>query len=411
MKKLMKRMTGIISLLTALAMLLCAGAAAETTTQAYQYSDMFTDRDLEQEADLSEAVRYTAADGQDIHITEAGVYVLSGSASGVTVYVEAGKDDKVQIVLDGANITNTDFPVIYAKSADKVFVTTAADSALAVTGTFRADGDTKTDGVIFSKCDLVMNGTAALTVNSTVNGIVCKDDLKITGGTYTVTAGSKAFEANDSIRIAGGTLDLTAGTDGLHAENSDDDTLGYIYIAGGTLTINAGDDAIHGNSVVQVDNGSIGIQAAEGIEGTYIRINGGTINIQSRDDGINAASKSSAYRATVEINGGDITVTMSAGDTDGIDSNGDIILNGGTVTITGNSSVDYDGNAQFNGGTLIVNGQQLSSIPNQMMGGGGRGGWGGQGNGGWGGQDSGARGGQDNGGFGGGRGPGGRGGW
>lgn len=411
MKKLMKKITGIISLLTALAMLLLSGAAAETTTQAYQYSDMFTDRDLEQEADLSEAVRYTAADGQDIHITEAGVYVLSGSASVVTVYVEAGKDDKVQIVLDGANITNTDFPVIYAKSADKVFVTVAGDSSLAVTGTFRADGDTKTDGVIFSKCDLVMNGTAALTVNSTVNGIVCKDDLKITGGTYMVTAGSKAFEANDSIRIAGGTLDLTAGTDGLHAENSDDDTLGYIYIAGGTLTINAGDDAIHGNSVVQVDNGSIGIQAAEGIEGTYIRINGGTINIQSRDDGINAANKSSAYRATVEINGGDITVAMSAGDTDGIDSNGDIILNGGTVTITGNSSVDYDGNAQFNGGTLIVNGQRLSSIPNQMMGGGGRGGWGGMNNGGWGGQDSGGWGGQDNGGFGGGRGPGGRGGW
>ena len=53
------------------------------------------------------------------------------------------------------------------------------------------------------------------------------------------------------------------------------------------------------------------------------------------------------------------------------DSNGNIIINGGTIDITGQSAFDYDGNAQYNGGTLIVNGQQVSSIPNQMMGGGG----------------------------------------
>ncbi|MBO4836545.1 MAG: hypothetical protein J5564_02510, partial [Clostridia bacterium] len=49
---------------------------------------------------------------------------------------------------------------------------------------------------------------------------------------------------------------------------------------------------------------------------------------------------------------------------------------GGTIRVTGNSSFDYDGTAQYNGGTIIVNGQQVASIPNQMMGG-GRGGWGG----------------------------------
>ena len=61
---------------------------------------------------------------------------------------------------------------------------------------------------------------------------------------------------------------------------------------------------------------------------------------------------------------------MSAGDTDGIDSNGNIIVNGGTINITGSSSFDYDGTAQYNGGTIIVNGEQVTSIPNQMMGGG-----------------------------------------
>ena len=364
--------------------------SAESATPIYTADEQFTDRDMEQTADLSEAVYYSVSSGQDITITSAGVYVLSGEASNVTVYVEAGKDDKVQLVLDGVSVTNESFPVIYVKSADKVFVTTSADSTLSVTGTFVSDGNTNTDGVIFSKADLTLNGTATLTVSSTDNGIVGKDDLKITGGTYVINAASKAIEANDSIRIADGVLYLTAGTDGLHAENDEDASKGYIYIGGGSLTITAGDDAIHATTVVQTDGGTIAITAAEGIEATYIQFNAGTISIQASDDGVNAAYKSSAYTPTVEINGGEITVSMGAGDTDGIDSNGNIIVNGGTVSVTGNSTFDYDGTAQYNGGTIIINGQQVSSIPNQMMG--GRGGFGG-GNGGFGGGGRGGRGG------------------
>ena len=400
----------ISALLTALIMILTLGAvhaSAESGSPVYSADDQFSSRDLRQEADLSGAVTYELADGQDIHLSAEGVYVLKGTAKNVTVYVEASKEEKIQIVLDGANVTNDSFPVIYAKQADKVFVTVSGDSSLSVTGNFTADGDTNTDGVIFARCDLVLNGTAQLTVSSSVNGIVCKDDLKITGGTYVISAGKKAVDANDSIRIAGGSLTLTAGTDGLHAENEDDDSLGYIYICGGSLAIQAGDDGIHATSVIQIDDGSIDISAKEGIEGTYIQINGGTISIRSSDDGINAARKSGSYQPTVEINGGEITVAMGAGDTDGIDSNGDIIMNGGTVTVTGNSTFDYDSSGQYNGGTIIANGQQISYIPNQMMGG-GRGGWGGQ-NGGWG-EGQGSWGGQ--GGFGGqggyGGGPGGR---
>ena len=332
--------------------------------------ELFTERDLTQTADLSEASNYTVSDGKTITITKAGVYHISGTASDATIVVEAGSDDKVQIVLDGVSITNTDFPCLYVKQADKVFVTLVGENTLSVTGSFTTDGDTNTDGVIFSKDDLVLNGTGSLTVSSTDNGVVCKDDLKVTGGSYTVTASSKAFEANDSIRIADGTFTLKAGTDGLHAEN-DDDTLGYLYIGGGSFTIQAGDDGIHANSLVQIDGGSFTVSAAECIEGTYIQINDGTFALSSWDDAINAAKKSSAYSTpTVEINGGDITITMSAGDTDGIDSNGDVIVNGGTINITGNSSFDYDGSAQYNGGTIIVNGEQITSIPNQMMGGG-----------------------------------------
>ena len=366
----MKKLLAVLTVLTLMATVFFSTAMAETASPIYNASDLFSDRDLKQEADLSDAVSYTVSNGQDIHITEAGVYVLAGTASNITVYVEAGKDDKVQIVLNGVNVTNTNFPVIYVKTADKVFVTTNADSSLSVTGAFITDGAVKTDGVIFSKSDLTLNGTATLTISSTQNGIVSKDDLKITGGTYTIKASSKAIQANDSIRIADGALNLVAGTDGLHAENEDDDTLGYIYIGGGSLNIQAGDDGIHGTSVVQIDGSTMTIKAAEGIEGTYIQINGGTINIQASDDGVNAARKSNSYTVAVEINDGDITVAMGSGDTDGIDSNGNIIVNGGTIRVTGNSTFDYDGTAQYNGGTIIANGQQIAYIPNQMMGGG-----------------------------------------
>jgi len=192
----------------------------------------------------------------------------------------------------------------------------------------------------------------------------------VTGGTYNITAASKAIEANDSIRIAGGTFNLTAGTDGLHAENDEDDTLGYVYISDGTFTISAGDDGIHGNLGVQIDGGSLNIDAGEGIEGTYVQINGGSIDINASDDGINAAFKTTVYTPTLEITGGELNVNMGAGDTDALDSNGYIYISGGTVNITAQFAFDYDYGAEMTGGTVYVNGSQVTSITNSMMGGG-----------------------------------------
>ena len=353
-------------------------ATTQSSSAGLSADELFTERDLTQTADLSDAKEIALQSGKNVTITKAGVYRVTGSAENVTIIVDAGDEDKVQLVLDGVSVTNADAPCIYVRNADKVFVTLSGDNSLSVTGQFTADGDTNTDGVIFSKDDLTLNGAGSLTVNSSDNGIVGKDDLKITGGTYKITAASKAIEANDSIRVAGGSFTIKAGTDGLHAENEDDDSLGYIYIGCGSFSMSVGDDGIHAVSLVQIDGGTFTISAAECMEGTYIRINDGTFDLSSWDDGINAARKSSAYSTpVVEINGGAINITMSAGDTDGIDSNGDIIVNGGTISVSGNSTFDYDGTAQLNGGTIYCNGQQVTQIPNQMMGGGGMGGFGG----------------------------------
>ena len=350
-----------------------------TSNGAIDASDLFSDRDLRQNADLSEAVYYTVSDGQDVSITSAGVYVLTGTANNVTVTVDAGDDDKVQIVLSGASITNSSRPAIYVKNADKVFVTTVEGTAnsLSVTGSFTADGDTNTDAVIFSKDDLVLNGLGTLEISSADNGISCKDDLKITGGTINITSTSDAIEANDSIAIADGAVTISTRKDGLHAENDEDNSVGWIYICGGTLNITASSDGIQGTTVVQIDGGHITISGSEGIEATYVQINGGNISITASDDGINASYKSSYSTPTAEFNGGYIYISMGQGDTDGVDANGNLYINGGTLDIYGNSPFDYDGTAEYNGGTIIVNGETTNQITNQLMGG-GMGGMGGQ---------------------------------
>ena len=332
---------------------------------------VFTDRDLEQTADLSQAIVLDVEDNQEITISKEGIYLLSGTASEYTVRVEASKEAKVQLVLDGLDVTNTDFPVIYVVSADKVFITTTdSNNTLEVTGAFRDDGDTGTDAVIFSKDDLVINGTGTLNIVSSDNGISSKDDLKITGGTLNITSAADALEAHDSVAIADGDITIHTPKDGIHSEDDEDDTVGYVYIGGGTLNIEAGDDAVHATTVLQIDGGTLDIQAHEALEATVVEINGGDIAIQASDDGINAGQKSTAYTPLIEINGGTLQITMSAGDTDALDSNGDLIINGGTVDITAQFAFDYVGQGILNGGTVLVNGTQVTTITESMMEGG-----------------------------------------
>lgn len=348
-----------------------SGSLNMVTGGAIDTTDLFTDRDLEQTADLSEATTYTVSDGETINITSDGVYVITGTASNASIIVEAGDEDKVQLVLDGVTMTNDSTPCIYVKSADKIFVTTTdSENTLSVTGTFTADGDTNTDAVIFSKDDLVLNGVGVLNIQSSDNGVTCKDDLKITGGTINIVCQSDGLEANDSIRIADGEISISTNKDGIHAENDDDDTVGYFYMCGGTLKVKAGDDAVHATTIIQIDGGAIDLSAHEGLEATWIQINDGTINIAASDDAINAGYKSAKISPTAEFNGGYVTIVMGSGDTDAVDSNGNLIITGGTLDITAQSPFDYDGVCQKTGGTLIVNGTETDTISNQMMGGG-----------------------------------------
>ena len=315
--------------------------AAENTadTDSADENEQFTARDLAQTADLSEASYITVSDGETVNITEEGVYVVS----------------------------DTDQPCILIESADKVFVTSAEGSENVLTVSEDFSGDE--DAVIFSRDDLVLNGLGTVTVTSQGDGIRTNDDLKLTGGTWIVDAADTALKAHNGIYACDGVYELTAGNDGLHAEDNDDDTAGDIVIEGGTFTVKVGDDGIHATTAATVNGGTLTITAGEGIEATQVIINDGSVNINASDDGINAGRKSTALDVKVEINGGTVTVAMGSGDTDAIDSNGDLLITGGTIDITGQSPFDCDGSCQHTGGTIIVNGTQTDDITNQMMGG------------------------------------------
>ena len=374
---------------------------------AIDITDMFTKRDLAGNYDESEAVKITlsgktaACNSSNVQIEDgvvtikaAGVYVLSGTLTDGTIVVDAGDDDKVQLVLDGVSIMAADYAAIYAKNADKVFVTLAegAGNSLTVSGDYVRTDDNNVDAVIFAKCDLTLNGTGSLTVkDNTGHGIVSKDDLVVTGGTYTIYSQDHCLNGKDSVRIADGTFNLSCDEDGIHAGN-DDQQDGYVYIEGGDINISVGDDAIHAEGLLIITGGDIDVsKSCEGVEGDKILVTGGDIDVISSDDGFNAAGGSSGSGdnhdgfgdssgsgdnhdgfgggpgmggvdmdadndAYILITGGTININANG---DGIDSNGCIGITGGSVYVlgpsdNGNGAMDYGICAAITGGEIVA---------------------------------------------------------
>lgn len=356
-------------------------------------SDMFSDRDKEVGYDESESVTISLADNSSscesdavsitentITIKDEGTYILSGFLSDGMVIVEAEDTDKVQIVLNGVSISNDQSAAFYVRSADKVFVTTASgtENTLEHNGSsYTAIDENNIDAAIFSKSDLTLNGEGTLTVTAQEgHGIVSKDDLVLTSGTYVITSASHGLSGKDSVRIANGTYTIVSGKDGIHAQNKDDSSSGFVYLAGGTYTISAGDDGIHAASNVTISDGKIDItQSYEGIEGLSIDIAGGEISVLASDDGINAAGGNDSSSSSEGFQGGDdqfastegAYIQISSGvlhvnaSGDGIDSNGDITVSGGETYVSGptndgNGSLDYNGSAQITGGIFAASG-------------------------------------------------------
>lgn len=318
-------------------------------------SEMFTDRDKEVGYDESSAVTVSfsssgatvssdsvTVSGSKVTLKDDGTYIITGTTADGQIIVDADSKTKIQIVLKNTSITCKSSAALYVKQADKVFVTTAKDSenTLASTGEYVQTDDNNVDAAVFSKDDITLNGEGKLMVSSEKgHGIVSKDDLKLASGVYTVTAASHALSGKDSIRIASGTYNLTSGKDGLHAENTDDTSKGFVYIADGNFTVNCKGDGIDAGTTAQIENGTFNITSSSGSSSSSatdsasvkgikaagdLTISGGTFNLNCEDDALHSNTN------VIVTNG---TFTISSGD-DGIYADSKTSISGGTVNIT-----------------------------------------------------------------------------
>lgn len=315
--------------------------------------------------------------GSTITISDEGTYILSGTLDDGTILVNADKTDKIQLVFDGVSIHSETFAPIYIPQADKVFLTLAdgSENMLSSGSVFEAIDENNVDAAIFSKDDLTLNGSGSLTVTSpTGHGIVSKDSLTITNGTYQVTSASHALCGKDDVSIANAVFSLTSGKDGIHAENADDASCGFIYIQSGTFTITAEGDGISASSDMQIEDGTFRILSGGGsVNGTKQTSDswgampgqGGRPGAKGGFDpsGTSSASENSAAEDSTSIkgikaagslifNGG--TFEIDSAD-DSIHSNSSISVNDGTFSIaSGDDGFHADDTLTVCGGTILI---------------------------------------------------------
>ncbi|RHG13393.1 carbohydrate-binding domain-containing protein [Tyzzerella nexilis] len=397
--------------------------STDSSAQGIDVSNMFSDRDKEIGYDEENSTVIKLSDdsttcdsdavqisGNTVTIIDEGTYILSGTLTDGMVIVDAEDTDKVQLVLDGVDITSAESAAIYVREADKVFITTASDSQNTLTngGTYTAIDDNNIDAAIFSKSDLTLNGAGSLTITAKAgHGVVSKDDLVLTSRTYQIDAASHGLSGKDSVRIASGSYTIVSGKDGIHAENADDTSLGFVYLADGTFDITSGGDGISAGNWLQADGGVYTVKAGGGSENVQksdgewqfgpgqqtestdtteedtvsmkaikaageLILKGGKYSLDSADDTIHS-------NANITISDGEFT--LASGD-DGIHADSATTISGGTIDITesyegieglsiditggetyvsgptndGNSALDYNGTGTVTGGIFIAAG-------------------------------------------------------
>lgn len=390
-------------------------AASQSDTDI---DSMFTNRDKEVGYDEEKCVAITlsddgsscdntsvAIDGQTITITEEGTYLLSGSLSNGSVVVATDENVKVRLIFNGVVINNDSSAAIYVQSADKVFITLVPDSEnmLSNGGTYETVDDNNIDSVIFSKSDLTLNGSGSLTVTAEAgHGIVSKDDLVITGGTYAITAASQGLSGKDSIRILDGDFAITSGKDALHSENEDNAEKGFVYIAGGNFNLTASVDGISASGNMTLLDGTYTMTTGGGSENGNDHQEGGpggqgepgddmdnpgddmmtsgkrpkesrgemSDNDQMMSPSDNSQDDTSADNRPTSSSDNqqpsgqmmeqpdksdEETETEETTSTKGIKAKGNLIISGGTYTINAaDDGIHSNSNITINGGTLAI---------------------------------------------------------
>ncbi len=353
---------------------------------------MFTARDLRADYDEEKAAAITltgsgaecsanavSVSGSTVTILDEGTYVLTGSLTGQLV-VDAPEDAKVQLVLRGVTVHSESSAALYVKQADKVVVTLEGENALSCGDSFTAIDENNIDGAVYAKSDLTFNGAGSLTVTAPGgHGIVGKDDVVFTGGSYVITCSGHGVDANDSVRCVGAALSVDAGKDAIHAENSDDATLGFVYIESGIFSLEAEGDGLSAASTMAILDGSYNVRCGGGSEngekqssdnwggfGGGMMPGGGmgghggkgpggvAFNTVTAADTAEDATSMKGIKAGTDLTISGGTYTIDSAD-DGLHSNGSLTVTGGSITIaTGDDGLHAEENLSVTDGTVTV---------------------------------------------------------
>ncbi|WP_417415855.1 carbohydrate-binding domain-containing protein [Hominenteromicrobium sp.] len=306
-------------------------------------------------------------DGTDVSITAAGTYVFSGDCDNGSITVKKGVTG-VTIVLNGLTLTNDDSAAITLNKTAEASLIAAAGTTNTVADT-EGSNDENAAVKVKSGASLSIGGTGTLTVDGNAkNGIKGAADAVITVAEVklNINAADDGLSCDDELNITGGTLSITAGGDAVKAspdtgdtENPDTTSLGNVTISGGTLTLNATEDGIQADGDLTISGGTFHVKtngghttaltddsaSCKGFKaGGALTVTGGTLTVDSADDALHAGTD-------VTISGG--TLTLATGD-DGVHADNDLVI--GTKGASSTSTPRINITASYEGleGTTVT---------------------------------------------------------
>lgn len=310
-----------------------------------------------------------------VTIKSAGEYVVSGTTTDGMILVDAGDDDEIKIVLNGVYLENKNGPAIYIKNSGDVKISTKSGSVNYISDAKQYDDEFEdVTGAIYSTSDLDIKGKGKLVVYGKNNdGIVSKDDLDIENVNLEVYSADDGIRGKDSLEIKDATVVVVSEDDALKSDNDEDEEKGYIEITSSDIKIDSGDDGISAINTINIQSGNVVINNSyEGIETKVLNIYGGYVEVHSEDDALNITTKETSEDgesilatgavqegAYLNIYGGEIVIYANTGD--GFDSNGQALMEGGSLVINGpttdrEGALDVNGDFVINGGTVIASG-------------------------------------------------------
>lgn len=231
--------------------------------------EIFTKITLNDETSTFDGSGGVIIDGQNIEIHTSGTYVLEGSLSDGQIKINTEDTGNVRLILNGVEITSSTNAAINIEQSDKTIISLikGTDNILtdATSYIFENEANKEVGAAVFSKDDLVINGTGMLTVNGQYkDGIVSRDDLIITGGTINVIAIDDGVVGRDVFAMSNATINITADGDGVKSSNDEDADRGNIVLESGNLTVIAQGDGIQAENEIVVVDGEYSVKTGDG---------------------------------------------------------------------------------------------------------------------------------------------------